>query len=61
LAASILDEFFPQLPGGVTLLPGTGGVFEVTLGDQPLFSKKALGRFPNEGEVETALAGALDE
>jgi len=28
-----------------------GGVFEVTVDGKLIFSKKALGRFPNEGEI----------
>ncbi len=31
--------------------PSHGGVFEVTADGRLVFSKKALGRFPNEGEV----------
>lgn len=33
------------------LIKGSGGRFEVTLGGEPIFSKKATGRFPNPGEV----------
>jgi selenoprotein W-related protein len=55
LAESILHDYHKQLPNGVTLVPGSGGVFEVTLGDLPLFSKKATGRFPTSGEVEALL------
>jgi selenoprotein W-related protein len=43
----------------VVLIPSSGGVFEVSLDDQPLFSKKALGRFPEDGEIERELAGAV--
>lgn len=32
--------------------PSSGGVFEVSVGDRTVFSKKALGRFPEPGEVE---------
>lgn len=35
-----------------------GGVFEITVGGELKFSKKALGRFPTDDEVE-ALAKAL--
>jgi hypothetical protein len=34
-------------------------VFVVALDGEVLFSKKATGRFPEPGEVETALAGRL--
>ncbi|MDA8021218.1 MAG: Rdx family protein [Thermoanaerobaculia bacterium] len=41
------------------LVKGKNGVFEVSLGDSLLFSKKSLGRFPEDGEVEKLLAEAL--
>lgn len=36
----------------VSLIPSSGGVFEVKLEDELLFSKKELGRFPESDEVE---------
>ena len=33
------------------LIKGAGGVFEVTLDGDLIFSKKALGRFPEHSEV----------
>jgi len=33
------------------LVKGRGGVFEVIVDGALLFSKRALGRFPEEGEV----------
>jgi selenoprotein W-related protein len=41
------------------LVRSRGGVFEVTMGNELLFSKKALGRFPRPGEVEEAVARRL--
>ena len=41
----------------VELARSSGGVFEVTVDDRLVFSKKALGRFPEPGELE-ALASA---
>ena len=41
------------------MIPGSGGVFEVTLGERTLFSKKQADRFPNENEVEDALEEAM--
>lgn len=32
-------------------MPSGGGVFEVTVDGKKVFSKKELGRFPEEGEV----------
>ena len=44
-----------------TLIKKSGGIFEVTWGDELLFSKKALGRFPTSGEVEQTLAARLGD
>jgi len=33
------------------LVASHGGVFEVTVDGKPVFSKKAQGRFPDDGEV----------
>ncbi len=41
------------------LVEGSGGVFEVAVGDELVFSKKAEGRFPEPGEVEAALEDRL--
>ncbi|MCL7487652.1 MAG: Rdx family protein [Desulfobulbaceae bacterium] len=35
----------------VELIAGSGGVFEVCVDKQLVFSKKRLGRFPEDGEV----------
>ncbi|PIE59611.1 MAG: hypothetical protein CSA32_03155 [Desulfobulbus propionicus] len=35
----------------VTLIPGSGGVFEVLCDDRLVFSKKEKNRFPDPGEV----------
>jgi len=34
-----------------TLVKGSGGQFEVALDGKLIFSKKALGRFPENGEI----------
>jgi selenoprotein W-related protein len=51
LASELLTTFEAEL-GGVTLLPGTGGVFEVRLGDELLFSRATEGRFPEAAELK---------
>jgi len=38
-----------------TLKKGSGGVFEVTVDGRLVFSKKALGRFPEHDEVLSSL------
>jgi len=37
------------------LVAGRGGVFEVVVDGKKVFSKKALGRFPLDGEVLEAI------
>jgi len=59
LAETILHDFHNELPGGVTLVPSSGGVLEVSLDEKLIFSKKALERYPNENEVEDTLASEL--
>ena len=48
-------RFFPieTLPPGteIDLLPGTGGVFEVSVDGKCIFSKKKEGRFPSHEEI----------
>jgi selenoprotein W-related protein len=41
-----------------TLIPGSGGVFDVTVDGTVIFSKKSVGRFPGPGEVLGALKKA---
>jgi len=59
LAESILHDYADQLPGGVTLIPGSGGIFEVTYNGQLIYSKAQTGRFPNPNEVEEKLEALL--
>ena len=44
----------------IDLIPSSGGVFEVKLDGELLFSKKETGRFPDQDEVDgmlNAIAG----
>jgi selenoprotein W-related protein len=41
----------------LTLVPGSGGVFEVEVNGKLVFSKRKEGRFPDWGEIEPALKG----
>ena len=43
-----------------TIQKGASGVFEVLHDGEVVFSKKALGRFPQAGEVEAALRKRLE-
>ena len=53
---STLDSKFGIL---AEMRPSSGGVFEVTLNGSLIFSKKQLGRFPNDGEIVTFIEDVL--
>jgi selenoprotein W-related protein len=50
-AQELLTTFEEELDG-VTLVPGTGGVFRVTIGDKVVWSRKDEGRFPEIAELK---------
>lgn len=54
LAESLLKEHGSKL-SQVTLIPSSGGVFEVTFGDSLIYSKKETGKFPEPDEVVNAV------
>ena len=41
----------------LTLIPSDGGAFEVKKNDRLVFSKLAVGRFPDDGEIQAILTG----
>ncbi len=43
---------FPAEIGEVALLPGTGGVFEIRVNDELVWSRKEQGRFPDIKELK---------
>ena len=45
-----LKNNFPQ--ADISLISSAGGVFEISLNDNLIFSKKALNRFPENGEIK---------
>ena len=51
MAQELLVTFETEL-GGITLMPGTGGIFEVRLDNQIIFSRKEQGRFPESKELK---------
>ena len=51
MAQELLTTFEDEL-GAVTLRSGTGGVFEVRLGPDVVWSRKAEGRFPEITELK---------
>ncbi len=42
---------FKRRLSGLTLIPDAGGCFEVTVGDELVYSKLATGEFPDEAAV----------
>tara|TARA_B100000749_G_C18440904_1_gene472125 strand:- start:1002 stop:1175 length:174 start_codon:yes stop_codon:yes gene_type:complete len=45
---------------GVELISSGGGVFEVTLDGDLIFSKRSLDRFPEDGEIEKLIRQSTD-
>ena len=51
-ALSLREMIEKEFDVKAKLIKGMGGVFEVTVNNSLIFSKKELGRFPNENEIE---------
>jgi selenoprotein W-related protein len=54
-----MDELlnrYQQNIAELTFHPSSGGIFEVTVGDEKVFSKKELGRFAEPGEIMGIIA-----
>ena len=52
MAQELLSTFAEEI-GSVTLTPdATGGVFEVRINEQLVWSRKEMGRFPDIGELK---------
>ncbi|CAN5745443.1 SelT/SelW/SelH family protein [soil metagenome] len=51
MAQELLTTFEGEL-GEVALVPGTGGIFEVRLDGELIFSRKEAGRFPESKELK---------
>ncbi len=59
LAEELLHTF-EEYVGGVTLIPGGGGQFDIHLGGELLFSNQAVGRFPETRELREMIAGRIE-
>ena len=59
LAQELLTTFEQDLTS-VALKPGTGGIFEITLNGQLIFSRKNAGRFPESKEVKQLIRDVID-
>jgi selenoprotein W-related protein len=52
-----LEEELKNVAGAeIVLIPSGGGVFEVAVNGKVVFSKKGMGRFPEEGEIVKLLS-----
>ena len=51
MAQELLTTFEEEL-AEVALRPGTGGVFEVAVNDEPIWSRAEAGRFPDIKELK---------
>ena len=49
------ERILDSRPAEVDLLKGSGGVFEIAVDGDLVFSKKALGRFPTDAEVDSII------
>jgi selenoprotein W-related protein len=58
MAQELLTTFETEI-GGVTLVPGTGGVFEVRTAGRLLWSRKAEGRFPDIKQLKQIVRDAV--
>lgn len=51
MAQELLTTFEQEL-GSVALAPGAGGVFEIRVDGEPIWSRKETGRFPDIKELK---------
>lgn len=51
MAQELLETFAIEV-SEVALVPGTGGIFEVRIGDELIWSRKEKGRFPEIKELK---------
>lgn len=59
MAQELLTTFDTDLTA-VSLMPGTGGIFEVRLNDIVLFNRKAEERFPESKELKQLIRDHID-
>jgi selenoprotein W-related protein len=57
-AQELLTTFQAEL-GEVALVPGSGGVFDVRVGDQVVWSRSVEGRFPELKELKQRLRDVI--
>jgi selenoprotein W-related protein len=60
-AVSLTDDLLSKYKTDVkslTLVPGGGGCFEVTLNGELIYSKLQTGEFPSTGQITSAIEGS---
>lgn len=55
MAVGLAAELVESMSADVTLIPGDSGIFDVTVDEKIIFSKKDVGRYPELGEVSKIL------
>lgn len=58
MASRILSEFKQQI-NGFTLVPASGGCFELSLNGQLVYSKLKTGEFPDEARIVAQIGKRL--
>ncbi|BCJ88050.1 hypothetical protein skT53_30350 [Effusibacillus dendaii] len=59
---SVTEELLSNYTNKISelrLIPSSGGVFEIKIGDKLIFSKKESNRFPEPGEILNLSAGLI--
>jgi selenoprotein W-related protein len=59
LAQELLTTFEQDLYS-VSLKPGSGGIFEISLNGQLIFSRREAGRFPEAKEIKQLIRDCID-
>jgi selenoprotein W-related protein len=59
LTAALLDRW-ANLIRTLEIVPGTGGIFDVHVDGELVFTKAMLGRYPDPDEVIPLLRGRID-
>ena len=59
MASEVLSTFSTEM-GGVTLVPGTGGIFEITLDGTLIWERKRDGGFPDVKQLKQRVRDVID-
>lgn len=59
MAQELLSTFGTDI-GGVTLIPGSGGIFEIRVGDELVWDRKRDGGFPDVKALKQMVRDRID-